>query len=561
MEEGVSPSLPRNGFFVRLSLEISDPFARELGLSQVPSLISVSLSRELVSQVVLAVGADIAIDLPAVLKGGSLYSSSGDESLPLVFGSVLPDPILCKRKGINFSLIPSGCRKVASYFDRVLKDGNAEASINETYKAGSVGLSSDLHIFVLTISDLVRSDDDVRPMSSVPHGVVYSFPKGSNLSDPSVKRMRLDPQECFKANLLEEMSGVTKMMPKTGVLDPAYKSLPSPVTGSIDLQSAGSCVLLEFGSGPPGPCVSSSRGWVLGFIGIGGHAQANGGVVPHFWDPFLVKTDPSGTEHCAMAIAASSDTGVDPIEVGNGDRFRNGKAPATRRKCVNGVYNASPDLPKRIISSSPCKRELAFIGAGILLKVAIADAGFPKKGSSRSDADSDDVDFSEKFRCAADAGSVGTVVAGQVRVTDKDVGDPLDAVDMERIWPSVCRLNKNVLLTVVPMLVWPTPVLSLLSSSMHVPLVFLELKKTELRGFLVRGRFMKGVPFPCATDLVIDGAISYVLMGFVSLGSAPETKNGGRAIPWKEVPDALFSGFRSEEHRYGSALGCRPAGA
>ena len=68
MDEGVSLSLPRNGFPVGLSLEISDPFARELGLSQVPSLISFSLSRGLVSfyernssvvsQVVLAVGAD-----------------------------------------------------------------------------------------------------------------------------------------------------------------------------------------------------------------------------------------------------------------------------------------------------------------------------------------------------------------------------------------------------------------------------------------------------------------------------------------------------------------------
>ena len=73
---------------------------------------------------------------------------------------------------------------------------------------------------------------------------------------------------------------------------------------------------------------------MLGFIEIRGHAQANGGVVPHFWDPVLVKTDPRGTVHCAMAIAAPSGTEVDPVDVGNGVRFRNGKAPAsaTRRK-------------------------------------------------------------------------------------------------------------------------------------------------------------------------------------------------------------------------------------
>ena len=46
MGEGVSPSLPRNGSPVGHRLEISDPFARELGLSEVVSLISVSLSRE-----------------------------------------------------------------------------------------------------------------------------------------------------------------------------------------------------------------------------------------------------------------------------------------------------------------------------------------------------------------------------------------------------------------------------------------------------------------------------------------------------------------------------------
>ena len=49
MGAGVSLSLPQYGFSVGHSLEISDPFARELGLSQVLSLISVSLSRELVS--------------------------------------------------------------------------------------------------------------------------------------------------------------------------------------------------------------------------------------------------------------------------------------------------------------------------------------------------------------------------------------------------------------------------------------------------------------------------------------------------------------------------------
>ena len=94
MGAGVSLSIPRNGFPVGLSLEISVSFAKELGLSHVP-LISVSLSKELVSfyernssvfsQVVLVAGADLAIDLQAALKGDPLYSGSGDDSLALVF--------------------------------------------------------------------------------------------------------------------------------------------------------------------------------------------------------------------------------------------------------------------------------------------------------------------------------------------------------------------------------------------------------------------------------------------------------------------------------------------
>ena len=38
MGEGVSPSLPQKGFPVGHSLEVSNPFARELGLSQISSL-------------------------------------------------------------------------------------------------------------------------------------------------------------------------------------------------------------------------------------------------------------------------------------------------------------------------------------------------------------------------------------------------------------------------------------------------------------------------------------------------------------------------------------------
>ena len=111
MEAGVSLSVPRNGFSVGHSLEISDPFARELGLSQVSSLNSISLSREFAflyernssvfSQVFLAVESDLAIDLPDALKGDPLYSGSGDDSMPLFSVLIDPDPVLYEGKGIK----------------------------------------------------------------------------------------------------------------------------------------------------------------------------------------------------------------------------------------------------------------------------------------------------------------------------------------------------------------------------------------------------------------------------------------------------------------------------
>ena len=165
--------------------------------------------------------------------------------------------------------------------------------------------------------------------------------------------------------------------------------------------------------------------------------------------------------------------------------------------------------------------------------------------ASRADVVTDDMDISEKFMCAVDASSVGTVVDGKTRVADEDVIDPED-VGVERIWPSVCSLFRPhgfesspcVDETILPtlLLVSPTSVLPFLSLPMNIPLLFLDMWKTDLRGFLSSGRIMKGVPFPCSAGLGIDGAYS-VLLGFVLMGSIPESSvNGGRALPRKEVP-------------------------
>ena len=179
-------------------------------------------------------------------------------------------------------------------------------------------------------------------------GAKMPFPRVSDLCD---KRITFDPHGSFQANLSEENSGVKKMMPKTGVLDPVFNSLPSPETGSMDLYLAGSA----------GSCVSGSRG-----PGVGLHrsrGSCSGGVVPNIWDPFLLKTNLVGIEHYARAIAASSDAGVDPVEVGNDDRFRNGKAPASVTKGKGDKAVLSAD------STSQCCCRRMGLRLGIFLSV------------------------------------------------------------------------------------------------------------------------------------------------------------------------------------------------
>ena len=46
---------------------------------------------------------------------------------------------------------------------------------------------------------------------------------------------------------------------------------------------------------------------VFGSIGTGGPVLAIDGVAPDFWEPYLVKTDMVGTEHCTMTIVASCE--------------------------------------------------------------------------------------------------------------------------------------------------------------------------------------------------------------------------------------------------------------
>ena len=93
-------------------------------------------------------------------------------------------------------------------------------------------------------------------------------------------------RKCIKAMPSTEMSDVTMLMPKSWVSDPVFKSMPTPATGSMVLLSAGSPLSRGFGAGSSDPYVIGSGVRVLGYIGAGGPAQAKGGVVHDFWDPF-----------------------------------------------------------------------------------------------------------------------------------------------------------------------------------------------------------------------------------------------------------------------------------
>ena len=76
------------------------------------------------------------------------------------------------------------------------------------------------------------------------------------------------------------------VMPKSWVPDPVFKSMPTPTTGSLCLISTGFPLSRGYGTGSLDPCVVDSGVQFLGFIGAGGPAQANGGVVPEFGTHF-----------------------------------------------------------------------------------------------------------------------------------------------------------------------------------------------------------------------------------------------------------------------------------
>ena len=129
---------------------------------------------------------DLVFDLPVALKGDPLYLGNGDGSLPLSLGSIYPDLVLCEGKGINGSshgshfhggsganhILSVPCKRdIVSFFDACLR-----------------------HV----ISSLLSEH-----LSGPPKGTVGAFP------------LRGSESRLVKANLSDELSGVTMMMPKS----------------------------------------------------------------------------------------------------------------------------------------------------------------------------------------------------------------------------------------------------------------------------------------------------------------------------------------------------------
>ena len=107
------------------------------------------------------------------------------------------------------------------------------------------------------------------------------------------------PAGCF-LELVSPVSGKlpTMFLPSIRVVmgitapsTPVVMPRPTLAAGSFGFSSNGSTLSHGYGSGSPELCVVGYGARVLGCIGDGGQAQASGGEVPHFLDPFPMKTD------------------------------------------------------------------------------------------------------------------------------------------------------------------------------------------------------------------------------------------------------------------------------
>ena len=210
-----SLSLPRNGFPVGHSLEISDPFARELGLSQVSSLISVSLSREHVYCVVF-----VPFTREHIYNGGSILpifrSEIGDGSSVPGIREHGSDPFLKDHDYFIESNMPG------------LK-GAARVDIGFRKASGCWGSAC--------VGAFPTQECRIGVVISRVHDLDL---RGSESRAPDPSDLRLDPQGSIKAMLSVEISGVTKLIAKSWVPNPIFKSMLTPVTRSLGLISDGS---------------------------------------------------------------------------------------------------------------------------------------------------------------------------------------------------------------------------------------------------------------------------------------------------------------------------------
>ena len=304
MGEGVSLSLPRNGFPVVNPLVVSVPFSREHGFSGGFSLpvfqeeegdslkISLiesndhvglttrgslfqrrvhpfSLARKLQKWVWRRFHGGFSSRCSIAPKGGYPYASfCSRRSLRSVFlvgancfgdrpihipGSLSP----INGKSDDGCLFPSGFRGLGYASTDLLKKEVEHAS----FAAAGSG-----------------APDVAGKISTV--GIVSSWDLDRDLRGSRASDLRLDLLNCIKASPSMEVAGDTRLKAKSWILDPVFKSLLSPARGIRDLFSAGYLLSRGYGFG--------SLVW----------ASSESG----FWVAFLVNTDLVESTLCAMVI-------------------------------------------------------------------------------------------------------------------------------------------------------------------------------------------------------------------------------------------------------------------
>ena len=247
MEEGVSPSLSRHGL----------SFSSELGFSGLLS-VSVSVSVSFVG------GSNFPDSIHLTSFSSTISVSSTRE--PVSYGKSLRVSLVGSTNLIS-SVVPFTKDQVRSDGSNMLHGSDpveveGGRSLVTIAIVGSRRRLRKVDLLVFRSADLMLSTD-LHPDRSKAGSRRALYYLGHGF-------LMLIPQQSIKAMPSAEMPGVTTV----------FKPMSTPATVLMCLISVGSPISHGYGIGYVFQ--------VVGFIGVVGSVQANGGVVPDFWNPFLV---------------------------------------------------------------------------------------------------------------------------------------------------------------------------------------------------------------------------------------------------------------------------------